>query len=185
MLSFTTLGCSGAPTEALQEVHSALGRAHTADAERYAPEALFEAEAALDAARLEIDAQAERFALARSYEDANRLLDEARSLAESAEATALAEREHARQAASEAIAEAEDAMSRAQLAIEKAPGGKGTRADVAAMMTEIEDARSSLEEAIEAFDRGDYLSARAHAEAIRARSMSIVAEIDVARKKAT
>lgn len=185
LLSLAALGCSVAPTEKLQEAQSTLGRARTSEADRYAPEAFFEAEAALEAARLEIDTQAERFALARSYEEANRLLDEAKALAEKAEETALAEREHARQAALEAIADAEKAMVEAQAALEAAPRGKGTGADIAAMKKEIEDAASSLDEANAALEKGDYLSARAHAEAIRARTLSIVAEIDVARKKTT
>lgn len=185
LLSFAFFGCSQAPIEELEQTEAVIADARALEADRYAAQPLAEAEAALEAARLEIEGQGERFVLGRSYQKADELLAEAKLAAEEARDAAVAGREQARRDAEEALARAERALTEAQAAIEQAPGGKGTERDLARMRTELQEAASALEAASAHFEAGDYASARSRAEAIRDRTMSIVADITKAQKKST
>ncbi|HSF17370.1 MAG TPA: hypothetical protein VLK65_17620 [Vicinamibacteria bacterium] len=183
--SVTLTNCGQVPTEELEQAEMAIAEARASEATNYAPDALFEAEAALDAAKKGIDTQGQRFLIGRSYEEPIRLLADAKSAAEHARDVALAGREQARLDAQDALVDAEMALSEAEAAIENGSLVKKTPADIVAIRTELKEAASSLEAANVDFEAGKYAAARAHAEAIRARTMIIVADLMEAKKKAT
>lgn len=183
--SFTLANCGQVPTEELEQAEMAIEEARASEAIHYAPDALFEAEAALDAAKKDIEAQRQRFLIGRSYEESIRLLADAKSAAEHARDAALAGREQARRDAQNALVDAETALSEAEAAVENGSLARKTPAEIAAIRIALEEASSSLEAANVDFEEGKYVAARAHAEAILARTMNIVADLVEAKKKAT
>ena len=126
------LACANAPQASIDEAKNALEAAREAGAEEYAPEAWQGAQDALTSAMTEVEAQNERFALLRSYDAAEQLLEEAQQAANTAATEAAEARERARLEAEGLIQEAQTALTAATTAVDTAPKGKGTAANWAA-----------------------------------------------------
>jgi lipoprotein-anchoring transpeptidase ErfK/SrfK len=90
-----------------------LGAARATAADRWAPDALYQAEAAMRAALLEHRRQESRFYLARDFRAARSSLELAEEKAVSAREQSTVAREQARAAADEALGAAEEAVSEA------------------------------------------------------------------------
>lgn len=185
-LTFSLSGCAQAPQQDIDSAKAVIEEARTAQADKYAPESFQQAEDALQSAMAEIEAQNGKFAMFRSYERATELLAQAKETGTKAKADGEAKRSEARQAAEALIKEAEIALDAAKTSLTTAPRGKGTRADIEAMKAEIETLSSTLTEAHQAFDSGDFLSAKAKADSVKAQAGQISSDIQQARaKKAT
>lgn len=177
-------GCASEPVEDVRAADSALEEARRLDAVTYAADewqAASDARARLDA---ELAAQEDRFALFRSYGQARNLALETRTAAKNAEERAIQGKQQARDDASALLAQARDAHARAQQALETAPGGKGTRADLAALRADASAIETTLAEMQQAFDAEDYLTAKARAEAAVQAAEEVVRQIEEAKKQA-
>jgi hypothetical protein len=187
VLSFAALialaGCAQAPQQAIDGANAALEAARTAEAPEYAPAAWQLAQDSLSSAMTEVQAQNDKFALMRSYDEATQLLDKATQSANAAAAEAATAREEAKQRAEAVLAEAQAALDAAVAALATAPKGKGTEADLMAMKAEIEAMTASLATAREAAAGGKYLVAESSAQSIRDQANQIVADIEQAKGK--
>lgn len=177
-------GCAGEPVEDVRAADSALEEARRLDAATYAADEWQDASDARARLDAELEAQEDRFALFRSYGQARNLALETRTAAKNAEERAIQGKQQARDEASALLAQARDAHARAQQALESAPGGKGTRADLAALRADASAIETTLAEMQQAFDAEDYLTAKARAEAAVQAAEEVARQIEEAKKQA-
>jgi hypothetical protein len=91
--------------------------------------------------------------------------------------------EEAKAAAETAMNEAKTGWDEAKALLEKAPRGKGTQADIAAMKSDLAGLESALGEAMTRFDAEDYLGAKERAEAVKEKAVEISDQIKAAIAK--
>ncbi len=173
-----TVGCGGSPPEAeIGAAEAALQSAQTAGADVYSKEGFDEATQALEAARREIAAQQEKFSFNQDYSEALRLLETAKSEAEEAAAGVADAKQQVRNQAESAAQEAEQALEEATQALRRAPRGKGTRADIAALTQDLENAKSTQQQAQSELANDDLLSALAHFQQAKSQAESVTSNI--------
>ena len=163
----TVTACSRPPAETVAAGDQAAQAALAAGAEEYATSAMSEvtrAKAALDA---ELAAQQERFALRRSYQRAGELATAYRQASDQAASAAEAGREQARVDASALIEESKVLLEEVRAMLAAAPTGKGTRADLAAMNADLDQAGTLLTEAESLLGSGEFLTAKSRATSAR------------------
>ncbi|TDI35231.1 MAG: hypothetical protein E2P03_01565 [Acidobacteria bacterium] len=175
-----TAACAEPPEETAQQAEQDLQAARDADAATYAAEELRDARLALEEAQQEIQAQNERFAIMRDYEEAEKKLAGSMEKAHLARETAVENKEAARMAAVAGLELARQAIEEATTALADAPRGKGTRADISALTADLDGVRAevpALESQIE--DEG-YFAARDKAAAMAESALAIAEEIKAA-----
>jgi len=148
-------GCAKPPQEAINAATAAIDAAKQAGAADYAADSLRaveDAKAALDA---ELKAQEDKFALFRSYKKTDELVADLKAKADKAAADAKA-------------------------ALEKAPKGKGTAADLEAMKADLTAAESSIGEANAAMGKEDFKGAKAKADAATTSIQNVSSQIQAA-----
>ena len=91
--------------------------------------------------------------------------------------------EEAKAAAEMAVNDAKTAWDEAKALLEKAPKGKGTQADIAAMKADLDGLEAALSEAMTDFDAEDYVGAGEKAAAIKATAVGISDQIKAAMAK--
>ena len=181
VLSAALAGCAQSPVAEIDGAKQALDRARDAQAPDYAPEAWTaanDAQARLDA---ELDAQKNKNALFRSYGKAKELATEVKSSAERATELASTGKEKAKTEAATLMSQARDEHALAEKALESAPKGKGTEADLASLKGNVTTIDGTLEEMQKAFDAGDFIGAKTKAQAAIDASREIVKEIEAAK----
>ncbi len=176
-------GCAQAPTEQLTATEQAIQQARTMEAETYAANHYQEAFDAINAARAEITAQDEAWFFSRDYGKAVELLTQAEQAADTAETTAQTNKEQARMEAEAALAQAESALAAAEQALQNAPAGKGTRAEIEALRADLAAAVTSLTEARQSFESSHYFEANTRLSAVIAKAQSISSEVEQAVAK--
>ncbi len=175
-------GCAKPPSEEIDAASAAMDAAQSAEAPVYAPESWAmaqEAEAQLEA---ELVAEEQAFALSRSYDKAKSLAEAAKAAADKAAADAVSGREVARSEATQTIEQAKALRLEVQTLLERAPQGKGTVADLAALRADTGSTEEMLRAAETALDGGQYVEARAKAEAAIQALDKVKAEIESARQ---
>lgn len=160
-------GCANAPTEEIAAADAGLAKARAAEAAEFAPESFAAATQARQALDDELALQGGRMALVRSYGEARELAAAATAAAEQAERDAVAAREQARTESVALIAEARATLAEVQHLLETAPRGKGSRADLALLKSDVAGIESSLNEVDVALADGRYLESRTGAQSAR------------------
>jgi hypothetical protein len=79
------------------------------------------------------------------------------------------------------MAQAREETTRAQSALTTAPRGKGTEADLASLKTDAMSIDGTLQEMQQAFDAGNYIEAKAKAQAATDAAKRIQAEVEQAK----
>ena len=179
-VALLSVACSKEPTEALNAAKSALAAAQTAEAADYAPAALAAAETAQAALEAELKAQAEKFALTRSYTKAAELATAAKAAADAAAAEAVTGKEQMKTEATTLVAGVRSAVDAAKAALDKAPKGKGTAADLEAMKADVAGVETALADMDAALAADKYKDAKVKAEAAKATLDKIVADVQAA-----
>lgn len=175
-------GCAQAPTEKLEALEQAIAGATSAEAERYAPDAwadLSDKQARLEA---ELQAQQDKLAVFRSYDEVAKLAEEASLAAAAAGEAAMVAREQARTEASALIAEAKVKLEELNDMIKGAPRGKGTQADLAVLKNDASQLGLTIDAGEQSYDAGDYLTAKVKAEAALSSIEEIRSEIESAKR---
>jgi hypothetical protein len=182
LLAMTVLlaGCAEPPEAEAQRTLEAVQTVRDAEAETYAPEALRGVETALAEAQQEIQTQNERFAIMRDYEEAEKKLASTQEMATKAREEAVAKKEEARLEAEAGLEAATQAADAATLALEEAPRGKGTRADIAALSADLEVIRGEILEVASQIEAEEYFAAQDKADTLIASSEAISEEIRIA-----
>jgi hypothetical protein len=173
-------GCADPPEEASQRAAEAVQAARDAEAETYAVPELREAESSLAAAEQATQAQNERFAILRDYEEAEKMLAETQVKAQDARQRAIEGKEEARLVAEGRLGRLHEALGAAQTALDSAPRGKGTRADIAALTADLDGIRAELPDLEAQIESEEYFAARDKADSMIELAESISEEIQVA-----
>jgi len=174
-------GCSQAPTVDIDAAKHALAEARQAQAPDYAQQSWTAAQDAEAKLEVELDAQAQRWSALRSYTIARQLALETKAAAERSRNEAVAGKEQAKTEASTMMAQAREEASRAQSAVSTAPHGKGTEADLAGLKTDATSIDDTLEDMQRAFDAGEYVDAKAKAQAAIDAAKKIQTEVEQAK----
>ena len=174
-------GCAKVPTEEIAAADQAMQAAIVSEAEVYAPAAWTTAQDARAQLDTELKAQEESFALTRSYEHAKTLAADVKSAAEQAAADAETTKETVRVEVAGLIEEAKASLDDARAMLANAPQGKGTAADLAALEADARSTEDYLAEADREYQAGNYMEARAKAEAALVELDKVKAEIQGAQ----
>ena len=177
------LACASKPETEIQTSKQAIQDAKSAEADVYAAEEYAQAEETMAAAEQEIAAQDEAFAMSRSYDQAKQMLATAKNQAEAAASTAKVNRQQIIDQLSSVKAEARTAIDQVSMMMQKAPKGKGTRADLEAIAGDIAALETSYAEAEANETAGKYKAASDQLQAIISKAGEIQAEIEQAIAK--
>jgi hypothetical protein len=179
-VALLAVACAKEPTDALDAAKAAFEAAKTAGAADYAPSALAAAETAAADLDAELKAQAEKFALTRSYTKASELAAAAKGAADQAAAAAVTRKEPMKAEATTLIAGVRGSIDAAKQALAKAPKGKGSAADLEAMNADVAGVEAALGEMDAAMAAGNFKDAKVKAEAAKATLDKIVADVQAA-----
>jgi hypothetical protein len=178
-------GCSKAPQEELKASEDAMANAQLAEAQDYAPASYQQAMDSLNAAKVEIQNQDSKFALFRGYGRAKELLAAAQRLSDQAVTDAQAAKEQVRLEDSTLIAQIDGLFVTAKDALAKAPKGKGTKADLELIASDLTAVESAHAAALADFNAGQYLAAKSKFEAAVSQLNRIISDIEAAKAKAS
>lgn len=177
------VGCSKPPEQEISAANQALDAAKMAEAQDYALDSYRVAQDTLNAA-MALKREADgKFVLFRSYGKSKDMFVRAQGLANEAATKAAAEKERVRIEVTDMMAQVKAALDSADVALKKAPRGKGSKADIELIKTDLAAAVMQHDEAMTDFNNGKYKAAKAKLEAVMAKANSVIAEIEKARGK--
>ncbi len=162
-------GCAEPPKAEADAASAALTSAKTAEAEQYATQAFGAARDTLNAAMAAIKEQDGKFALFRNY---------------GAATAAAAEKERLKNELTAMQATLTAAIAAADTALMKAPVGKGNKADIELIKSDLSAARAAYDAAVAEFNQAKYLSARTKMQTVQQRVQNIMNEITRASEMA-
>lgn len=180
VIVFLFAGCSK-PQQALDEAKAAVEAAKNEGADVYATEELKALEDSMATAMDEVETQSKKFF--KSYGDSKDMLAKVKTEAEALKASIPERKEKAKNEALAMMEEAKVAVEEAKALLEKAPRGKGTKADIDAFTADLKGLEDSLLGIQGVIDGGDYFSALDTARTIKEKAASISAEIQKAIEK--
>jgi len=167
----TLAGCAKPPETEIASSRAALSAAEMANAAEWAPGEWRDAEAATDAVDQELAAQAEKFAITRSYDRTSELVASAVLAAETAQAAAVENKQAARREAEAALASADEALASARRLSAHLDGcrskPKGFAADMAVVAGTLDALQSQLGTARSQYEQEQFLPVGEESEAIR------------------
>lgn len=177
-------GCAEPPKAESDAASAAVATAKTAEAEQYAAQAYNAARDTLNAAMAAIKEQDGKFALFRNYDAAKAQLAKASEMANQAATAAAAEKERMKTELTGMQEQLMNALAGADSALAKAPVGKGNKADIELIKSDLSAAHSAYDSAVAEFNQGKYISARTKMQTVQQRVGSIMAEIGKAQEMA-
>jgi len=177
------IGCGKAPDTEMQNADTAMKAAQDAQADQYAQNAYQAALDTLNAAMAAKEEQDSKFALFRSYGDAQKLYASAQALAEQAASQAAAEKERMQTEAAALKDEVQALLESANKALASAPRAKGSKADIELLKNELAAAQTSFDGAAKDYESGDFIAAKVKLEAVKAKAETVIGDIQKARSK--
>ncbi|MFQ5720172.1 MAG: hypothetical protein ACE5IK_11555 [Acidobacteriota bacterium] len=173
-------GCAKPPEDDLARAEEALQAVRDAEGATYAKASLRDVAVALRAAQLEVETQKERFAILRNYDDAKQKLKITMEKAAAARTEAVEAKEAARVEAEDRLEKARAALAAAESSLEEAPRGKGTKADIAALESDVEGIKTQIAALEGQIAAEEYLDAQDKAGSIITAANEVTAEIQAA-----
>jgi len=180
VLALFAVGCSKAPQAEIDAAKTSLDQAAAAEADVYAPDEYAAAEDAMKQLETELALQQDKSALFRRYGKASELAGAVRTAGETAAAAAVAGKEQVKSEAADLLASTRDLLAEVESMLAKAPTGKGTQADLAAMKADLEGVGTSLDEADAAYEAGSFMEAKTGAAAAQTVLEQLKADITAA-----
>lgn len=183
VLAFTgaaLTGCAKVPAAEIEQADAAIAAAVAAEAETYASASLAsvrDLRAQLDA---ELNAQAEKFALTRSYTRAQELASQIKGRAEQVAAEAASNKEAVRQEVAAMVEVVKLGLQEARSLLARAPRGKGSAMDLAALQGDLDAAAAAISEGETAFAEGRYMDAKSKLEGAQATILSVKGAVEAA-----
>ncbi len=182
-----TTGCAKPPQNEIDAAKAALSVAEGAQAARYAPGEWEAATQAINQVNAEVEAQAQKFALFRSYKKAQELAAAAAQAATAANEAAIAGKARAKNEAETAIEDAKAAIASAEELF--AELGK-CRRQPKDFKKDMEGMRGNLDGLVaqgaaleSAFAGEDYFGAKAQAESLKGQLDMLVTDMQGAKEK--
>jgi chromosome segregation ATPase len=179
-------GCAKPPQVEIDAVKASLSGIE-ADASKYASEAWNKAQQAVNAVSAEVEAQANKFALFRSYTKSKELITAANQSINEAKDAAAAAKEAAKQAANDMLAQAKTALDAANTAMadlakcRRQP--KDFKKDMELMKGNYDGLAAQTAGIESAIASEDYLGAKAQAESLKASVDTLTADLASAKEK--
>ncbi len=177
------VGCSKPPEAEMQAASAAMNAAKVAEAEEYAAGSFRTATDSLNAANAAKTEQDNKFALFRSYSKSKEMFVRAKDLASKAAAEAETEKERVKQEVMALMTQVKTSMDEAAAALEKAPKGKDTKAELELIKNDLASLTPAYADAEATFSGGKYKVAKTKFEAVMAKAKSITDEIAAAAAK--
>ena len=178
------VGCSKAPEAEKQAGEAALLAAQQAEADQYASSTYQMALDTLNAAKAAMEEQNSKFALFRKYGKVKEMFIAGKQLADQAVTEAQAEKERVRLEVTNLMTQADALLAQAQTALDKAPRGKGSKADIEMLKNDLASIRTAYTEAGTDFQAGKYLAAKAKIEVVMTKAQDFIRYIEEAKTKA-
>jgi hypothetical protein len=173
--------CAKQPTQAMDAAKAAVEAATKEGASVYAADELKKVNDDLQAAMDEVTTQSKKFF--KKYGTAKEMLAKVQADADALKATIPAKKEAAKNAAVQAQTEARAALDEAKMMLDKAPKGKGTKADIEAMKADLAGLEASFPEIQTAIDGEDYFGASNKAATIKEKAAAITEQVKAAIEK--
>jgi hypothetical protein len=161
----------------------AIDAAKMAEAQDYALDAYRVAQDTLNAAMALKQEADGKFALFRSYGKSKEMFMRAQTLANEAATKAAEEKERVRVEVTEMMTQAKTLLDSANDALKKAPRGKGSKADIELIKTDLAAAQTAFDDANMDFNNGKFKAAKAKLEAMMQKANMVIQEVDRARGK--
>lgn len=180
LMLLVVVGCSKAPEAEMTAASAAFDAARAAEAEAYVADAFRMAQDTLNAAQAMKTEQDGKFALFRSYGKSKEMFVRAQALAEKATADAAAEKERVKAEVMTLMADAKAAMDAATAAVDKAPKGKDTKAEIELIKNSLAALAPAYADAEADFNAGKFLTAKSKFEGVMAQAKSIQDEVAAA-----
>jgi hypothetical protein len=175
------VSCAKQPTQEINDAKAAIEAATKEGASVYAADELKKLNDSMTAAMDEINTQGKKFF--KKFGPAKEMLAKVKADADALKATIPAKIEAAKNAALTAQQEAQTAITDAKTLLEKAPKGKGTKADIEAMKADLKGLEDSFPQIQTAIDNQDYFGAANTAATIKEKAVAISAQINAAIEK--
>lgn len=180
-------GCAKPPQVELDGLKAAVSAAEAAGAATYAGTELGAAREALNAVTAEIDAQAKKFALFRSYKKALELIGDANNKAKAASEAAVANKAKAKGEAEAAVTAAKDAVTAVQTALTELEGcrrkPKGFAEDLAQIKGRVDAFVAGVSGLDSKLSGEDYFGAKSEADSLAGQAATLTADIAGAKTK--
>jgi len=176
-------GCAKVPQEKVDAAKMAVEEAKTAEANRYMTQEFNAAQDSLNAATAEIEKQNAKFALFRNYDKAAKELDAAKMIADEAKAKTAVRKQEVKKEAEDLLAQINVALEETKKLLKKAPRGKGEKAAVQMIESDLTAVETGLGEITNLLTAGDFLSAKEKAQASMNKVTSLKEEIQTAIDK--
>ncbi len=173
--------CAKQPVQEINDAKAAVEAATKEGADVYAADELKKLNNDLAAALDEVATQDKKFF--KKFSTAKEMLAKVKADAEALKATIPAKKEAAKNAALTAQQEARAALDEAKALLEKAPKGKGTKADIEAFTADLKGLEDSFAEIQAAIDSQDYFGASNKAASIKEKAASISEQVKAAIEK--
>ncbi len=181
------IGCAKPPQQEIDAAKAALAAAQQAEAPKYAPEAWDKAQQAMNAVNAEVEAQAAKFALFRSYTKTKQLVADATTAAKEAEQAGIAGKERAKneaRAAIDAVKAAVETATSVMADLEKCRRKpKDLKKDLELMKGNLDGYTAQVTELEGAFSREDFFGAKAQAESLKGQVDAMVNDLQAAKTK--
>jgi len=173
--------CAKQPTQVIDAAKASIEAATKAGAAVYAADELKKLNDDLQAAMDEVSTQSKKFF--KKFGTAKTMLTKVQADADALKATIPAKIEAAKNAAIQAQTEAKAALDEAKALLEKAPMGKGTKADIMAMKADLAGLETSFAEVQGGIDSEDFFGASAKAATIKEKATVISDQVKAAIEK--
>ena len=173
--------CGKQPAEEMGATRASIDAAVSEGAEKYTPEELKLVNDQLYAAMAEIKVQDAK--LFKNYDKAKEMLVKAKTDADNLKGKVGTVKEELMNNAIAQLGAATTAVADAKAAIETAPRGKGSLADIEAMKADVAGLEESLNEIQPLIDGGEYALAAEKAGAIQTRAAAVSDEIKAVQEK--
>jgi len=180
-------GCAKPPQQEIDALKAAMTSAQQAEAPKYAADAWSSAQQAQNAVNAEVEAQANKFALFRSYTKTKELIAAANQAAEAAKQAGAAGKEAAKSAAEEALAAAKTSLESATTtmtelgACRRKP--KDFKKDMEMMQATLDGYAAQVAGIESAVASEDFFGARSQAESLKASVDALVSDMQGAKEK--
>jgi hypothetical protein len=180
-------GCAKPPQQEMDALKAAMTSAEQAEAPKYAPDAWNAAQQAQNAVNAEIEAQANKFALFRSYTKTKELNAAAMQAATAARDAAVAGKEAAKNAANEALTAAKASLEAAKTAMTELGNckrkPKDFKKDMETMQATLDGYSAQVAGIESAIASEDFMGARSQAESLKSSVDTLVADMAAAKTK--
>lgn len=181
IIVFAFTSCAKQPTQLMDQAKAAIQGVIDAKGGVYAKDELNKLQGDLQAALDAVTAQAKKFF--KKYGPAKEMLNKVIADADSVKALIPGRIAEAKAAAETAMNEAKMAVEQAAALLEKAPKGKGTKADIEAMKADLAGLETAMADVNSALAAEDYFGAKDKAVVIKEKAAAITEQINAAIAK--